>query len=215
MVGAFAAAVSSRALNADPVGFLGHRFPLIAGLMIPALLLGLVPAGAEGPYSAYLTCISGVSPSGKLRSPVVVRASFVIVFAIIATALAISASSNVLATVENITLFLLHLLAPWSAINLTDYYFIRRGNYDIPALFAIDGKYGAFNWGAVIIYTASIAIEMPFVNSSLYVGSLVKHFGGADISWLVGLIVAGGSYYLYASSGSGLATSKPKAAFNK
>jgi NCS1 family nucleobase:cation symporter-1 len=217
IVGAFGAAVSSSALNADPIGFLAHRFPLMSALMIPALLLGLVPAGAEGPYSAFLTCVSGISPKGKLRSPVMGRAVFIIGFTIIVTVLAITASSNVLGTVENITLFLLYLLAPWTAINLTDYYFIRHGHYDIPALFEITGKYGAFNWGAIAIYIAAIAFEMPFVNSSLYVGPMVNHLGGADISWLVGLVVAGGAYYLYASArqrrhGSGLSAGLNKAA---
>jgi NCS1 family nucleobase:cation symporter-1 len=114
----------------------------------------------------------------------------------------------VLGTVENVTLFLLYLLAPWTAINLTDYYFIRHGNYDIPALFEINGKYGAFNVGAVLIYLGSIAIELPFINSSLYVGPLVNHLGGADISWLVGIIVSGGAYYLYASARNRLSTTK-------
>jgi NCS1 family nucleobase:cation symporter-1 len=152
-----------------------------------------------------------------LRSPVMGRAVFIIGFTIIVTVLAITASSNVLGTVENITLFLLYLLAPWTAINLTDYYFIRHGHYDIPALFEITGKYGAFNWGAIAIYIAAIAFEMPFVNSSLYVGPMVNHLGGADISWLVGLVVAGGAYYLYASArqrrhGSGLSAGLNKAA---
>jgi NCS1 family nucleobase:cation symporter-1 len=215
IVGAFAAAVSSSTLNADPIGFLGHRFPVIAALMIPALLLGLVPAGAEGPYSAFLTCVSGISPKGKLRAPVLGRALFIIAFTIVVTGLAIKLSANVLGTVENITLFLLYLLAPWTAINLTDYYFIRRGHYDIPALFEVSGKYGAFNWGAILIYIGAIAIEMPFVNSSLYVGPLVKYLGGADISWLVGLIVAGGAYYLYASSRLRMQASSLSNGFNK
>lgn len=215
IIGAFAAAVSSSALNADPIGFLGHRFPLITGLMIPALLLGLVPAGAEGPYSAFLTCVSGISARGRLRSPVMGRALFIVGFTVIATALAITASSNVLGTVENITLFLLYLLAPWTAINLTDYYFVRRGHYDIPALFDVHGEYGSFNWGTIAIYLAAIAVEMPFINSSLYVGPMVDHLGGADISWLLGLIVAGGAYYLYASSRRRLRASRPNAGFNK
>jgi NCS1 family nucleobase:cation symporter-1 len=67
IIGAFAAAIGSAALNADPVGVLGHRIPTLAWFLIPALLLGQVPAGAEGPYGAFLTCVSGISPSGRLR----------------------------------------------------------------------------------------------------------------------------------------------------
>jgi purine-cytosine permease-like protein len=39
-------------------------------------------------------------------------------------------------------------------------------------------------------------IEIPFMNTTFYTGPLVKHLGGADISWIFGLIVAVGLYYI-------------------
>jgi purine-cytosine permease-like protein len=44
-------------------------------------------------------------------------------------------------------------------------------------------------------------VEVPFVNSSLYVGPIAKDLDGADISWIVGFIVAAVLYYLTASRG--------------
>jgi NCS1 family nucleobase:cation symporter-1 len=88
---------------------------------------------------------------------------------------------------------------PWTAINLTDFYLVRKGRYDIDALLARSGRYGAFNTGAVAIFVITILLEIPFVNSSLYVGPLVSHLGGADISWIVGLVFASVAYYLYAT----------------
>jgi NCS1 family nucleobase:cation symporter-1 len=100
------------------------------------------------------------------------------------------ASGHILSTVENITLFLLYLLVPWTAINLTDYYVVRRGHYDVGELFRPRGEYGLVNWPAVVVYVVAIAAQIPFISSSLYTGPLVDYLGGADISWIVGLLVA-------------------------
>jgi nucleobase:cation symporter-1, NCS1 family len=44
-------------------------------------------------------------------------------------------------------------------------------------------------------------VEIPFVNSSLYEGPIAKSLGGADISWIVGFVVAAVLYYLAARRG--------------
>ncbi|MFD8459486.1 LysR family transcriptional regulator substrate-binding protein [Streptomyces antimycoticus] len=36
---------------------------------------------------------------------------------------------------------------------------------------------------------------LPFINSSVYVGPLVRSLGGADLSWLIGLVVGAVGYY--------------------
>jgi NCS1 family nucleobase:cation symporter-1 len=89
-------------------------------------------------------------------------------------------------------------MIPWTAINLTDYYLVRRGRYDIEDFFKVDGQYGRVNWWGVGIYVLTIGVEIPFINSSLYVGPIATDLGGADISWIVGFIVAAVLYYLAA-----------------
>jgi nucleobase:cation symporter-1, NCS1 family len=42
----------------------------------------------------------------------------------------------------------------------------------------------------------ALAAQVPFIDQTLYVGPLVKPLGGADISWLVGFVVAGVLYLL-------------------
>ncbi|MEV6126831.1 cytosine permease [Streptomyces violaceusniger] len=195
VIGAMAATVNSDAVNSDAIGFLAGRFPSFGWLLVAALLLGLVPAGAEGPYGAFLTVLSALSAEGRVRSTATARAIFVICFAALASALAILSSGSLLETFQNITMFVLYLLVPWTAINLTDYYFVRRGHYDIPELLTKNGRYGTFTWWAVLVHLVSIAAELPFINSSIYVGPLVRSLGGADLSWLVGLVVGAVGYY--------------------
>jgi len=85
---------------------------------------------------------------------------------------------------------LLVIFIPWSAVNLTDYFLVRRGNYDVTAFFIPDGVYGRFAWRGLLAYAIGLAAEWPFVSQLDYTGPLVKDLGGADISWIVGFFVS-------------------------
>jgi NCS1 family nucleobase:cation symporter-1 len=212
IIGAFAAVVGGDALNSDSIGFLAHRFPAISGIVIAALLIGGVPGSAQSPYGAFLTTLSGVSASGRLRSAPTARTLFVVGFTTVSTLLSILANAHVMSLFQNVTLFTLYLLVPWTAINLTDYYLVRRGEYDIDALFERNGHYGLVNWGSVLIYFATIAVEVPFVNTSVYVGPIAKHLGAADVSWIVGLVFGAVAYLLLAARSKRLAATRSEAA---
>jgi NCS1 family nucleobase:cation symporter-1 len=197
MIGAFAVFVAGDAFGAGAVGFLSGRFPGLEGLLIIALLLSIVPAGAEGPYGAFLTGLAAASERGVSRADTpAVRAAFVTVFTIVATVIAVAASEDLLATFTNVILFVLYLLVPWTAINLTDYYIVRRGRYSIPELFKRDGLYGFINWRAVILYLVTIAIELPFINTPLYQGPISVALDGADLAWILGLVIPTVGYYV-------------------
>jgi NCS1 family nucleobase:cation symporter-1 len=91
---------------------------------------------------------------------------------------------------------LLVIFIPWSAVNLADYFVIRRGHYDVGSFFTPDSIYGKFAWRGLLAYAIGLAAEWPFVSQPDYTGPLVKTLGGADISWLVGWIAAAGVYLL-------------------
>lgn len=89
------------------------------------------------------------------------------------------------------------MLIPWTAVNLVDYYLLRHGDYDIDSLFAKDGGvYGRFNWTAIACYVLGIALQIPFLSTTLWVGPIATSLGGVDISWLVGLAVICPLYYV-------------------
>jgi NCS1 family nucleobase:cation symporter-1 len=101
--------------------------------------------------------------------------------------------------VNNLSNFLdviLVIFIPWSAVNLVDYFVIRHAHYDVGSFFIPDGVYGKFMWRGLLAYAVGLAVEWPFVSQPDYTGPLVKTLGGADISWLVGWIVAAGLYLL-------------------
>ena len=96
---------------------------------------------------------------------------------------------------------LLILLIPWSAVNLVDYFWVRRGSYDVASFFTPGGSYGNWAWRGLLAYLIGLVAELPFVYQPDYTGIWVKALGGADISWLVGWVIAAGAY-LYLASGT-------------
>jgi nucleobase:cation symporter-1, NCS1 family len=85
---------------------------------------------------------------------------------------------------------LLVIFIPRSAVNLTDYFLVRRGNYDVTAFFIPDGIYDGIAWRGLLAYAIGLAAEWPFVSQLDYTGPLVKDLGGADISWIIGFFVS-------------------------
>jgi nucleobase:cation symporter-1, NCS1 family len=93
-------------------------------------------------------------------------------------------------------LLLLYFIIPWTAINLVDFYFVRRGRYSIPDLFSPRSRYGLVNWVTIAIYVVVMGVEVPFMNTTGYTGPIAKSLGGADLTWIVGLLLAGSAYYV-------------------
>jgi NCS1 family nucleobase:cation symporter-1 len=96
---------------------------------------------------------------------------------------------------------MLYLLAPWTSINLLDFYFVRHGRFSVPDLLAPSGVYGRWGWRGIAAYLVGIAVEIPFMSiPSLYQSPGATWLRGVDVSWIVGLVVAGGLYMISAKS---------------
>jgi len=112
---------------------------------------------------------------------------------------------------------LLVLFIPWSAVNLADYFVVRRARYDVGAFFLPGATYGNFAWRGLLAYAVGLAAEWPFVSQPDYTGPLVHALGGADISWLVGWFIAAAVYLVAmrgaaaADTASGTVTVSPSA----
>jgi NCS1 family nucleobase:cation symporter-1 len=105
---------------------------------------------------------------------------------------------------------LLYVMVPWTAVNLVDYYLIRRGHYDVQSFFAADGGvYGRYNVAAHVCYLLGILVQVPFIASNVYTGPIARALGGIDFSWIVGVVVVSAVYYFAVRSRVG---SRPLAA---
>jgi NCS1 family nucleobase:cation symporter-1 len=202
-IGAIAAVVADKQVTANAPDYLAGLFS-VKWLFLIIIILGVGSGNFGNLYGPYLTFMAIISPSGKLASKTTGRSARLIattVVAIIGTLIAIKASSNFITDLSNFLVFTLYLLIPWTAINLTDFYLIRHGKYDIPELFKPDGKYGRFNWFALIVYVVTVGVEFPFMNNAYYVGPVANSLGGADIAWIVGFVFAAVVYWVGARFG--------------
>jgi len=204
--GVFAAALGGRQ-------FEHHEVPYIVGLgatgaaatvLFFCIAFGKVTAttlNAYGSFMSMATIVSGFRrrPAGPtLQLSVRHRFFYIVAMVGVSVLLALLGRHSFLKSFEAFILFLLAVFTPWSAINLVDYYFFTRSRYDVPALFDPNGRYGRWNAAGIAIYLAGILVQLPFLSSSFYTGPLVAALGGADISWIVGLIVPAALYFTFA-----------------
>jgi NCS1 family nucleobase:cation symporter-1 len=116
------------------------------------------------------------------------------------------AGGSAVNTVLNSLTLMLYLLVPWTALNLVDYFFVRRGHYAITDIFRPDGVYGAWGWRGLTAYAVGFAAEVPFMvlpplAGFSYTGPFPRYVGnGVDYSWLVGLVVSGVVYWALSRS---------------
>ena len=99
--------------------------------------------------------------------------------------------TNATTALNTTLLIMLYLLAPWTAVNLTDYFFVRRGHYAIADLFTPNGIYGAWSWRGLTAFIAGVLAEIPFVVLPFFVGPAATAMSEVDIAFIVGLLVSG------------------------
>jgi len=167
--------------------------PLLGdALVIVSIAVFAVMIGANT-YSGVLTVVTAadslrsVTPTRRLR--VVTTVGFTAVSLLLGLVLSDSTT-----TIDALLIIMLYLLVPWTAVNLTDYFLIRRGQYDIAALYTPDGEYGTWSTQGLIAYFAGIAAELPFAVLPFYVGPAARALGRVDVAFVVGLAVSASLY---------------------
>ncbi len=168
-------------------------------LVLLAATLGIVSINALNIYGGFMSSLTITSTFlRKLQPTLSLRVWFIIPIAIIGTYLAFLEKGSLLSSFNTFLGVLIDFLVPWTAINLTDYYFVRKGKYNIPDIFRPHGRYGKFNWMALLAYMIGLVAEVPFMNTALHEGSIAKALHGGDISWVIGIFVTG-AIYLFAA----------------
>ncbi len=194
--GAAAVAVAAKAFNSGSVQFAsGMAAAGVGWLVLLIIILGVIAVNVLNLYGAFMSTTTTLTVvwRGPLRPGT--RAAYVIGAAVVGTLIAIIGRGNFLDNYTNFILFLSYFLIPWSAINLADFYWVRKERYDIDALFDPRLGYGAFNGRALVAYAIGIVLQLPFMNTTFYVGWLVDDLGGADIAWLIGFVVPAVVYF--------------------
>ncbi|MFH8621206.1 purine-cytosine permease family protein [Streptomyces vietnamensis] len=199
-LGALTAAVAGKAFLTDQVGFLGGLAgpAALAFLIYLVIVVGKLTVNCLNAYGGFMSILTTVTAfDGRSRISAAARAAYIVGFTAVSIGIALAASADFLNNFKNFVLLILMVFTPWSAINLVDYYLVSRERVDIPALYDPAGRYGRWNVTALTCYVVGIAVQIPFLATKLYTGAITKRLDGADISWIVGLVVTGAVYWLW------------------
>ncbi|AJF68365.1 purine-cytosine permease family protein [Streptomyces vietnamensis] len=199
-LGALTAAVAGKAFLTDQVGFLGDLAgpAALAFLIYLVIVVGKLTVNCLNAYGGFMSILTTVTAfDGRSRISAAARAAYIVGFTAVSIGIALAASADFLNNFKNFVLLILMVFTPWSAINLVDYYLVSRERVDIPALYDPAGRYGRWNVTALSCYVVGIAVQIPFLATKLYTGAITKKLDGADISWIVGLVVTGAVYWLW------------------
>jgi NCS1 family nucleobase:cation symporter-1 len=169
----------------------------LAAFFSAAALAATMGMNAYGGALTVLTSIDSVRPLKPTRRARVIT---ILALTVLWFAIGKSISASAVSTVFTSLTLMLYLLVPWTATNLVDFFFVRRGHYAITDLFNPNGIYGAWGRRGLIAYGVGFLFEVPFMvlpdlNGWSYTGPMAKALDGVDIAWIVGLIVSGGVYW--------------------
>jgi len=153
-------------------------------------LLGLVTITSLNYYGASLTFLSVMDSVRPSKPTLAKRLITLLVSTVIATSLALRASHDFVEGFGEFLAVLLYLFTPWTAINLVDFYLIRKGHYSVREIFNSRGMYGRWCWRGLWAYGIGFVAMIPFFSTESWQGPVAKALGGADIAMLIGLPVS-------------------------
>lgn len=169
----------------------------LAAVMSVAALVATMGINA---YSAMLSVVTVIDCFRPVRRTARLRVLTILALSVLWCGVGLALSTNALTALQNALILMLYLLVPWTAINLVDYFLLRHGQYAITDVFRPDGIYGRWSTHGLVAYFLSVAAMAPFMvllgSPSPYTGFLAARLGHVDYSAVVGLVVAGGLYYM-------------------
>jgi NCS1 family nucleobase:cation symporter-1 len=161
---------------------------------------GLVAVIGLNMYSgglAVLTTIDSIKPIKTTRVNRVLAITFI---AVAGTVLALTIPGSFLTDFSSWLTIILYFMIPWTAVNLVDFFFVRRGNYAIKEIFKPNGMYHRWGWRGLTAYWVGFFAMAPFMSTTLYTGVVAHDLGGGDISPFIGFPVAAITYWILARS---------------
>jgi len=100
---------------------------------------------------------------------------------------------------DNWMISLLLWMSPWAGVILADFFIKRKGHIDVDELYRAPERsaYGDINWGGITAFLVGLVAGWSVVHGlvpALQGPISTRLLSGADLSWLVGIVVAGAVY---------------------
>jgi NCS1 family nucleobase:cation symporter-1 len=173
---------------------------IVGSLAMVAIFFGTVAVNAMNDYTGSLSLLAaGVRIWRPLSAGIVGVLSF--------GATLYLYYGNFQSTFENYLLLITYWIGPWAAIVLVDWR-MRGGRFDVRRVADFARLPSGRN--ALVALVVGFVVSIPFFNQTLFVGPAANALGGADVTYVVGFVVAGAIYWLLERSAG--RTSVPAAA---
>ncbi|GJE26859.1 purine-cytosine permease family protein [Methylobacterium organophilum] len=193
-LGVLGATIASVTQDADPAKMVSAVFGGPMAVLVLALVLhGPIATNILNVYSATLALLSiGVRVRRMLLALIVGAAGYLVTFYFVF-------APDFAQAFDHWMLGLIMWLSPFAGVALADFYVKRKGEVDVAELYKSPetSAYGDVNWAGIVAFFGGLISGWFFQNGLLPVfqGPISVHLlGGADLSWLVGTLVAGGLY---------------------
>jgi len=125
-----------------------------ADRLLPAL--AVVAIIALNTYSAALTVLTAADSLGGMRPTRAARIFAIAAISVGILACVLSIQGSGVALLHSFLALLLYFLVPWTAVNLVDYFLVRKGRYAIADFFTPQGIYGAWGWRGICAYLGAL-----------------------------------------------------------
>ena len=166
-------------------------------IALASALIGMVTVIALNMYSGSLSGLAALDVAQTMKPGRGVRFVAVAIIAVLGTAGSLLLPEDFLGGYGAFLALILYALTPWTAVNLVDFYIVRKGNYAILEIFKPKGIYRSWNGRGLAAYFIGLLAMVPFFSiSAIFVGPAANALGGADIAVFVGLPVSAIAYWL-------------------
>jgi NCS1 nucleoside transporter family len=192
-LGILGASIATMGTGADPAVMVTTTFGALA---LPVLLLIMHGPIATNILNIYSSSMAALTMDWKIS-----RYRLSLLIGAIATAFTVYLvfQNDIASKFDAWLAGLVMWMSPWAAIMFVHYYVIKRRNIDVEALYdePHNSRVGDVRWGTVVAFVAGLAAAWSFEYGLVgpLQGPLSKSFNNIDLSWLAGLLVAGGIYY--------------------
>src|SRR5499427_3236780 len=188
------ATLASVTLDTDPAKMVSAVFGGVTSLLVLLMVLhGPIATNILNVYSAALAALSaGVQLSRTAIALIVGIASYLV-------AIYFVFEPSFAKAFDNWMISLLLWMSPFAGVILADFFIARRQEIDVDELYKDPDRsaYGDINWGAIVAFFAGLvagwSVEDGLV-PALQGPIATKLLAGADLSWLVGIVVSGALY---------------------
>jgi NCS1 nucleoside transporter family len=187
------ATIASVTADTDPAKMVSAVFGGVASLLVLLMVLhGPIATNILNVYSAALAALSmGIRLSRTALALTVGAIGYLVtIYFIFAPSFA--------KAFDNWMISLLLWMSPWAGVIMADFFIKRKSQINVAELYASPetSAYGDINWGGIIAFVAGLIAGWSVQDGLVPAlqGPISGLMGGADLSWLFGIVVAGVVY---------------------